>query len=141
MILSLLRRQIRHAGWVALLGACGTVMACSSNSSPPADAFVQGFLNAGQNGMQCPLQGTQTGILAIGTPTTGKPTTVQDGGNNGGGNVSVACKVTPNGNNFDIDLSAEQQGTEGATLSITGTVDPMAGAMGVTGSFASASDG
>jgi hypothetical protein len=139
MILSLLRPLTRHAGWLALAGACAT--ACSSNTSPPPDAFVAGSIGTGQNGAQCPLSGVAATALAIGTNTPNKPTTVQDGGNNGGGNVSVACKVTPNGNNFDIDLSAEQQGTSGATLAITGTVDPNSGGMGINGTFASAQDG
>jgi hypothetical protein len=141
MILSLFRPLVRHSGWGALVGACATVMACSNNSSPPPDAFISGSLDSGQNGPQCPLAGVATGILNIGTNTPNKPTTVQDGGSNGGGNVSVACKVTPNGNNFDIDLSAEQQGTSGATLAVTGTVDPTMGGMNLVGSFSSAQDG
>jgi len=126
-------------------------MSCSSSggtSLPPADVFVQASVGTGpmSDSTMCPLGGVSAAWLNIGTATTGKPTTVQDGGNNGTGNVAVACKVTPSGNGFDIDLSVDQSGTQGASMTITspsglGAVDPTNGATGITATFTSYSDG
>ena len=140
MILSLLRQS---TGWVALLGACGFAVACSNSSSPPADAFVAASVGTGpmSDSTMCPLGGLAAAWLSVGTPTGGNPTTVQDGGNNGNGNVAVACKVTPSGNGFDIELSVDQSGTQGASMTITGSVDPTSGGTGITGTFTSYSDG
>jgi hypothetical protein len=103
MILSLLPRLARHARhvrWAGLLAA--SVVACSSNNTPPADAFIAASVGTGSNGTACPLGGIADNWIDVGTATASKPTTVQDGGNNGGGNVAVACSVTADGNGFDI---------------------------------------
>ena len=145
-------RKSLATGWVV---SCA-LLSCSSSTTSgggltdggggfppgsPADAFVQAFLSAGQNGGRCPLSGNNSAIVAIGTPTMGKPTTVQDGGSNGGANVSIACKVSASGSGFSLDLSAEEQGQMGATLSLTGTVDDNTGGTNVTASLGSVNDG
>ena len=142
MILSL----FRQTGWVGLFAACGFAVACSSNVTPPADAFVSAAVGTGpmSNGTMCNLAGVGS-WLSVGTEVAGKPTTVQDGGNNGNGNVSVACKVTPSGNGFDIDLSVDQQGTQGASMTVSsssgqGTVTT-SGATGISATFTSYSNG
>ena len=144
MILSLLRHS---TGWLALLGACGFAVACSSNSTPPADAFVQASVGTGpmSNSSMCPLGGVAAAWLNVGTAVADKPTTVQDGGNNGTGNVAVACKVTPSGNGFDIDISVAQDGSTGASMTITSPAGMGAvttsGGTGITATFTSTVDG
>jgi len=96
----------------------------------------------------CPLAGVTAASawLNVGSATAGKPTTVQDGGSNGAGNVAVACKVTPSGNGFDIDLNVDQSGTQGASMTITSPAGQGAVAMsgvttGISATFTSYSNG
>ena len=46
MVLRILRLT-RHAGWLALLGACATVSACSNNPPPVPQAFIAATVGVG----------------------------------------------------------------------------------------------
>ena len=116
-------------------------------SLPPADAFIQASVGTGSqsSAAMCPLAGVAASWLDIGQPTAGKPTTVQDGGGNGTGNVSVSCTVYPSGSGFDIYLKAAQLGAQGASITISSVVGQGAvttsGGTGISATFTSYSNG
>ena len=118
------------------------------SSSGGADAFVQAAVGSGpqSSAAMCPLGPGTAAWLNVGSATAGKPTTVQDGGNNGTGNVAVTCKVTPSGNGFDIDLSIDQNGAQGASITISspagqGAVTTSGATTGITATFTSVDNG
>jgi hypothetical protein len=139
MTLSLLR----HAGWAGLLAACGAATACSSTTNPTADAFVSATVGAGSDPMICAFGGTPMPWLEIGDGVGGNPTRINNGGSNGDGSVDVNCTVHPDGNGFDISLSAELTGPMGASLIIqssgSGAVTTSGGT--VQASFGSGTNG
>jgi hypothetical protein len=134
----------RHAGWLALVGACAASVACSSNTPAPADAFVLAQVDKGSN-TTC-NEGTLTTVAAIGTATGGKPTTVNDGDSQSGSStVHVSCSVTTAANGFDVSLNATLEGLQGGSLTITsppgqGAVTESGGS-NITGVFQSATLG
>ncbi len=138
MILSLLRLQLRHAlPWVGLLAACGTAAACSSNSTPPADAYMAAEVGGGPDCSTFPSPVTTW--LPVGTDTADKPTTVADQGSTGSGTATIDCMVHPSGSGFDIALSIVVAGNPGGHVTITsqsgqGTVTT-SGGTGITASF------
>lgn len=134
----------RHAGWLALAGACALASACNNNNPAPADAFVNALVGGGGN-PACNLKVRQN-YVSIGTPTGGKPTTVNDGDSQSGSStVHVSCSVTTSGNGFDVTLNATLEGQQGGSLTITspsgqGAVTASGGS-GITGVFQSPVDG
>jgi hypothetical protein len=134
-------RILRHAAWPALLSAL-TLAGC--NSPPvPADAFVTSYIQgtSASPGL-CKSFASQTQWIDIGVPTGNSPTTVADQGSQAGGQVTVACRVSPNGSGFDVQLNAALSGPEGGSVTITSN-SPITttGGMGVTGTFESAAKG
>jgi hypothetical protein len=124
-----------------LLVTAAGIAACSNNPSAPADAFVNAAVGGGS---QCSAYPSLKEFVEIGTATSGHPNTVQDGGQDRNGNVSVTCKVTPNGNGFDIQLTAVEAGVQGGSLTINspgqGTVTANT-STGVSASFAQSAGG
>jgi hypothetical protein len=147
MILGILRLT-RYAGWPALLAACATASACSSNPSPVPQAFIAATVGVGPSSgsMVCNF-GTVTQWLDVGTPVGGNstPTTQADGSNQAGATVHVACSVSTSGDGFDVDLNVTQEGLKGGSVTITSP--PGAGAVtqsggtGITGVFQSSTYG
>jgi hypothetical protein len=118
-----------------LLAAAG-VTACSNSSNPPPDTFINAAVGGGA---MCSAYQSLQEWVQIGTATGGHPNTVNDGGQDRNANVSVDCTVHPQGNGFDIQLTAIEQGPEGGSLTITspsgqGTVTTMTSS-GVSASF------
>jgi hypothetical protein len=119
-----------------LLVAAAGVAACSNSPNPPADTFINAALGGGA---ACADYMSPKVWLQIGTATSGHPTTVQDGGSDRNANVNVNCTVHPQGNGFDIELTAIENGPNGGSLTITspqgqGTVTTMTSS-GVSASF------
>jgi hypothetical protein len=125
-------RILRHAAWPALLAAA-FAPACSSKA-PPADAFALTTLQPGGAG-HCSI-GSQTTLIEVGVPVGTKPDTVQNGGSQAGGQVSVSCTVHPDSGGFDIDLSVELvgQGAMHVYSTASGAVTT-SGAMGISATF------
>jgi hypothetical protein len=146
MVLRILRLT-RHAGWLALLGACATVSACSNNPAPVPQAFIAATVGVGpmSDSRVCNFATLQQ-WLEVGTGVGSKtPDTQTDGSNQGGAKISVACTVSASGSGFDIDLSVTQDGTQGGSVTITspggtGAVT-QSGGTGITGVFESATNG
>jgi hypothetical protein len=145
MILRILRRA-HHGGWLALAGACVAQVACSNNNPPAPDAFVQATVGVGPQSPAavCNYSGGAQDFLDIGTPTGGKPTTVQDGSSQNNTSVHVSCSITTAANGFDISLNATLEGLQGGSVTITspsgqGAVTTSGGT--VTASFQSAEHG
>lgn len=121
---------LRNSGWALLLSAAG-VAACSNSPPPPADTFVNAAVGGGSLCSTAPsLQTT----VRIGTATSGHPNTVQDGGNDRNGNVSVNCTVHPQGSGFSVQAQAVEMGPNGGSLTVDGTVTAMT-STGVSGTF------
>jgi hypothetical protein len=121
-----------------LLVSAAGVAACSNSPPAPADTFVNAAVGGG--GVMCSTFPSLKTFLQIGTAVAGHPNTVQDGGSDRNANVSVSCTVHPQGNGFDIQLSAIENGTSGGSLTIEsaqgqGTVTT-ATSNGITASFA-----
>jgi hypothetical protein len=141
MVLRILQ-VARHAGWLALLAACGAASACSSNHPAVPDAFIQATVGVGaMSGPQLCNFGSVQQWLNIGTPVGGKPTTVQDGNSQAGSTVHVSCTVATSGDGFDVSLAATQEGLTGGSVIITspsgqGAVTQMGGT-GISASFES----
>ena len=88
--------------------------------------------------------GTVTPWLAVGTPTAGKPTTVEDGAQSAGATVNIQCAVTAVGSGFDVLLKVALEGSQGGSVTIsspTGQGAVTASGGTVSGSFESASLG
>ncbi len=138
-------RPARHVAWVALGASCVAAVACSNNSPQSPDGFVAATMGVGPMSPSTVCNfGTVTPWLTIGTATGGKPTTVQDGAQNAGANVSVTCTVSAVGNGFDVVLNIVQQGPQGGSITLSspkgqGAVTASGGT--VSGSFESASLG
>jgi hypothetical protein len=82
------------------------------------DAFVAATAGPGQGDAgACPLS-TLTTIFALGTATSGHPTTVQDMTTIGGVGTSVVCTVHPDGSGFDVEVSANAGGPMGGAFSV-----------------------
>jgi hypothetical protein len=118
----------------------------SSSGGPSPDAFVQAIVGAKP---QIPTAGCSLNLsqelLLLGTPSGGKPTTVQDGESVGGQSVQVTCRVTSVGSGFDISLDATFAGPYGGSLSILsggglGEVTP-SGGLTIAGTFQNGSVG
>jgi hypothetical protein len=93
--------MFRRAASIALLAI---LCACNS-SSPAATAFVTSYIQPAGGGTVCDY-GTMTQWINIGAPTGDNPTTVPNGGNQGGGQpVSVGCSVHADGAGFDLSLN------------------------------------
>jgi hypothetical protein len=104
---------------------------------PPPDTFVNAAVGGGS---ACTSYPSLTEWLRIGTATAGHPNTVQDGMQSGGASVSLNCAVHPQGNGFDIQLTAIENGPNGGSLTISspqgqGTVT-MKPSSGVSATFA-----
>ena len=112
---------LRHSGWVALVAACGASVACSTTPSQPPDTFVSASVgpSGAAPGLCTFSSGTSEPWLSIGTATSGKPVTVETGGSNGSGTVTVDCTVHPVGQGFDIALTASEDGPQGGSITIT----------------------
>jgi len=141
-------RLARHAGWPALLAACATASACSSNPAPTAQAFVAATVGVGpmSNSTVCNL-GTVEPWVDVGTAVggTGTPVTQANGSNQGGAKVDVSCTVAASGNGFDIDLNVTLEGLNGGSVTITspggmGAVT-QSGGSGITGVFENGTQG
>jgi hypothetical protein len=89
-------------------------------------------------GQLCPYASQKTWI-DVGTATGAQPTTISDGAVQGGGKVSVACTVHPDGNGFDVQLNAglSGQGSVTITSNAPGAVTQASGGKGITGTFES----
>jgi hypothetical protein len=125
-------RLLRHTRWIALLAACAS-SACGSSQPPPPDAFVAAsVLDTQPTSMNCNVNASTTivDIGAAGTSANEKPATVGNGGHEMGGQaVTVTCSVVASGSGFNVQLSAEQIGTGGGSLTITSPqpLDPVMG--------------
>ena len=113
---------------------------------PPPDAFVQATVGPGtQNPAACPLGGSPTAWLDLGTPIASKPTTVQNGSSTVGGTANVACTVHASVSGFDVSLDASVPGAQGGSISITSPAGQGAvttgGGTGLTATFTSAQHG
>ena len=146
MVLRILRLA-RHAGWAALLLACAAASACSNNPAPVADAFIAATVGVGaQSGPQLCNFGTVQQWLGVGSPVGGtKPVTAQDGSNQAGSTVHVACTVSTSGGGFDVNANVTQEGLSGGSVTITspsgaGAVTTSGGS-GITGVFQSGTYG
>jgi hypothetical protein len=102
----MIRRILRHAAWPALSAAAIT-SACSSKPAP-ADAFAATSLQPGSQ-PGCSFA-QQTSVITVGVATGTEPTTVQNGGSQAGGQVTVSCTVHPDSGGYDIDLHVELVG-------------------------------
>jgi hypothetical protein len=129
-------RLLRQTQWLALVGACVT-SACSSNKPEVPDAFVASTVQDTTSGGTCNVN-SQTTIVDVGAPTSGKPATVQNNGTQlGGGTVTVTCSVVASNGGFDVQLDAEQLGPQGGNLRISspsgqGAVTTTGGTVSVT---------
>jgi hypothetical protein len=118
--------------------AAAGVAACSNSPPPSADTFVNAAVGGG--GSKCSTFSSLKTFLQIGTATARHPDTVQDGGSDRNATVSVSCTVHPQGNGFDIQLSAIENGPNGGSLTIEspsgqGAVTTMT-STGITATFA-----
>jgi hypothetical protein len=134
----------RHAGWLALAGACVAASACNNSSPAPNAAFVNALVGGGGN-PACNLK-VRAPFVGIGTPTGGKPVLVNDGDSQSGSStVHVSCSVTTSGSGFDVSLNATLEGQQGGSLTITSPSGQGAvtesGGTGITGVFQSPIDG
>jgi hypothetical protein len=112
-------------------------------SPQPPEAFVAAYVQAGANAAQCPF-GTQTAWVEVGVPTGMQPTTVADGHQQMGSNVTVHCSVHPSGGGFDVQLNASLQGQGTLTINSPagqGAVTLSGGGAGITGTFENANLG
>jgi hypothetical protein len=125
-------RILRHASW-PVLSAAAITSACSSKSAPP-DAFVVTSLQPGQGGLCSFAQ--QTTLIEVGVAVGMKPDTVQNGGSQAGGQVTVDCSVHPDSGGYDIDLSVELVGQGAMHVTSTGSgAVTSSGATGITATF------
>jgi len=141
-------RLARYAGWPALMAACASASACSSNHPATPQAFIAATVGVGpESGPKVCNFGTVTPWVDVGTAVGGNstPTTQQDGSNQQGATVHVACTVSASSNGFDIDLNVTQEGTKGGSVTITSPTGQGAvtqsGGSGITGVFESAGYG
>jgi hypothetical protein len=113
----------------------------SSAVQPVPDAFVAAFVGPGSGGTSvCGYASDQT-FVQIGSPVDPKPDTVTDGDvQPGSGTVSLSCKVDSSGGGFNIQLSAEVGGSQGASFTAVGEVSANGGT-GIQGGFTSATNG
>jgi hypothetical protein len=141
----LARRAAAGICAAALAVACGGSTSSSGGGitaadggmqAPPPDTFVNAAVGGGS---ACSSFSTLKSFLQIGQATAGHPTTVQDGGQDRNANVTLNCMVHAQGNGFDIELSATENGPQGGSLTIAsamgqGTVTKMASS-GISASF------
>jgi hypothetical protein len=126
---------VRRALFAVLVAAAGAP-ACSTSSQPP-EAFVAAFLQAGANAALCHYA-TQTAWVDVGVATGMQPTTVADGHQQMGANVTVHCSVHPNGSGFDVQLNASLRGQGSLTINSpigAGAVTLANGGTNIPGTF------
>jgi hypothetical protein len=129
-------RLLRHAAWPALCSAA-FASACSSKAAP-ADAYATATLQPGGAGM-CSI-GFQSMIFEVGVATGMQPNTIQNGGSQAGGQVSVSCTVHPDNGGYDLALFVELHGQGAMQVNSTSPVTT-SGGQGVIGSFTHAVGG
>jgi hypothetical protein len=131
-------RSLRRSWSLAILAPLAAT-ACGSSSPPTEDAFVSA--NVLDSAAGTCNEHSSTSIVQIGQAVAGKPSTVNTGGSEGAGTVTLSCNVSAVNSGFDIQLQAEQAGTGGGVITITsplgqGTVSPTATSVsGITGNF------
>ena len=137
----MIARKLRCVALPAVMGALA-VVACSG-TPPAARAYVTATVQPGtqsSNGSDLCGFGQQMSFVIIGTPTAPLPTTVTDGNTQAGALVHVTCSVRASGDGFDIQASANVEGLNGGTFTLTGHVNAMGG-MGLAASFNNANNG
>jgi hypothetical protein len=103
------------------------------------DAFVMALVGAGtlagvNDASAC---GQADLTWTLGNPISPKPFAPLDGSSQAGGAVHVSCSVDASGAMFNVQLSAELDGSIGGTLVVTGAVDASGTGTGLSGSFTS----
>lgn len=114
---------------------------CSSKPAT-AKAYVNASLVQGSGGGTCNF-GSRQSILMIGTSSLGPLTDTNpervDNGTTQAGSVSLDCTVSPDGSNFNIEVSSSvktQLSGGGGSMTVTGVVNPSTGGTGLHGTFA-----
>ena len=97
-------------------------------------------VSPGNNGSAVCQFGKEQPFVTIGTPTGPIPTTVTDGNTQAGAAVHVNCSVSPNGDGFNLQLTATVEGLSGGTMTVTGHVTSQGGS-GLSGTFNSSDNG
>ena len=121
-------QNLRHAAWPAVF-ACVSMVACSKKPATE-DAFVNASLGASNDGL-CPV--SSASVVTVGAmQASTEPMTIPDGEDG----LNVNCTVHPNGDGFDIQLSAQTPGSQGGAIIISGHVNSDTGGM-VSAQFAS----
>jgi len=105
------------------------------------EAFVLAQVGPGTGGAAvCGFASDDT-FVQIGVPTPPLPMTITSGDlQPGSGTVHVNCKVGPSGGGFNVQLSAEVDGTNGGSFTVVGQV-AVSGGTGLQGGFTSAGMG
>jgi hypothetical protein len=117
-------QNLVHAGWPMLV-VCAAISACSKTPATQ-EAFVDARVGAGSaNGSTC-LLGSMQEFLLAGTRGNPLPTPAADGQ----GGLVVDCTVSPNGDGFAIQLSAQTQ--DNSSITVTGHVDANGGTVSAT---------
>jgi hypothetical protein len=98
------------------------------------DAFAVASLQPGMGGA-CSF-GQQVTLIEAGVATGTHPTTVSNGGSQGGAQVKVACTVHPDNNGYDIDLDVEIAGQGAMHVFSTGAgAVTSSGGTGISAAF------
>jgi hypothetical protein len=124
--LTMIVQSFKYAGWLMI--ACASAVACTK-AAPPETVYANGDLE----GTSCPSMST---VLDVGSQSASTfPSTIT----NGDQGVSISCRVSANGDGFDIQLDAKQTGASGGEITVSGHVNADGGK--VIAQFASNSAG
>jgi hypothetical protein len=106
-------------------GAAVGLLACSSPDPEPSQAIISSNVTRGSNlATDCNISSTQW--VTIGdfgnenaTPPV-LPTPIADKGSYNGNGVNVTCSVTRDGDGYQVTASAQINGPDGGSISVTG---------------------
>jgi len=106
---------------------------------PVPDAFVNAFVGPSNSNVSVCGLASELSAVSLGVADNPRPQTVANGDQNGA--VVIDCKVDPNGQSFNVQLSAVLNGPGGGAISITGSVNPSTGQSIISGIFTTSSSG
>jgi hypothetical protein len=118
--------------------------ACSDPTPPAARAIIDSNMGPGAAGdMACMISSTQwVEIGGFGNPPAVPVRTVDNNTDNGNGNVTIVCSVKGNdASGYVVSASATLAGSEGGTVSISGTFTPTGDQSNISATFQNATFG
>jgi hypothetical protein len=115
--LTMLVQSFKYVGWSML--ACASAVACTK-TAPPETAYVSADLEAVSS--LCPPAGAT--VLDVGSQSASTfPSTFTEGEQG----LSLSCRVSANGDGFDIQLDAKEPGASGGELTVSGHINANGG--------------